>query len=131
MSGQPRHREHGLGDDRPAQQQAELQPGHRDQRQRRVGERVAADDDPLGHALGPRGPHVVEVDDLQHARPDDAQQQRRREGGQRDPGEDEGAQLSQPETGSTRSCTANSRISMIPVQENGHRGAQEDDERAV
>ncbi len=27
--------------------------------------------------------------------------------------------LSQPETGSTRSCTAKSRISMIPVQKTG------------
>ncbi len=35
------------------------------------------------------------------------------------PGRTRAAQLSQPETGRTRSCTAKSRISMIPVQKTG------------
>src|SRR5712691_9470659 len=62
-------REDLLDHDGPAEQVAELEPDEGDDRDERVPQRVVADYAALAEALGPRGPHVVLGEDLQHAAP--------------------------------------------------------------
>jgi hypothetical protein len=51
--------EHGLGDHEPADEKRELDPDHGDDREQRVLEGVAPDDDAPGLSLRPRGPDVI------------------------------------------------------------------------
>src|SRR3954471_23134226 len=51
--------EHGLGEDRAAEQHADVQAGRGDDRRARGAQRVAQDDPALAQALGPRGADVV------------------------------------------------------------------------
>ncbi len=125
----PGHREDRLGDDGAAQEQPELEAGDRDEGQRRVDEGVAADDEPLGDALGPRGAHVVEVDHLQHARADDAEEERGREGGQGERGHDEGGPALPAGDGKDAELDREEQDEHDARPEHGHGGAEEDDER--
>src|SRR5215470_3598057 len=83
------HREHGLRDDRPAEQEPELEAGYRDEGEGGIDESMVADHQPLRHALGARRSHIVEVDHLQHAGAHDAEEERHGSGGEGDRGEDE------------------------------------------
>jgi hypothetical protein len=60
--------EDGLGDDGPAEELTRLEPGQRDDGDRRVLERVLGDDHPLGQALGARGEDVFLPQRLEHGR---------------------------------------------------------------
>ena len=63
-----RPREDGLRHHRAAQELGELQAEQGHDRDRGVLERVGASTRGLGQALGPRGPHVVLAQHLEHAR---------------------------------------------------------------
>ena len=62
----PRPREDLLGDDGPGDELRQQQSDHRDDRDERVPERVAQDDDPAAKALCARRRDVVAVEHLQH-----------------------------------------------------------------
>src|SRR5215467_2543851 len=123
-----RHSEHCLGDHCAAQQEPKLEAGDRDQGKGGVDESMVADHQPLGHALGARRPHVVEVDHLQHAGAHDAEEERHGGGGEGDRGEDEsGGRLptgygQEPETDREEEDEHDAR------PEHGHGGAEEDHE---
>src|SRR2546426_3493349 len=57
-----------LGEDRPAEKRAELQPDDGHNRDERVLERVTEDNHPRREALRARGHEVVAAQDLEHAR---------------------------------------------------------------
>src|SRR5262249_29873535 len=61
-------REHRLEDDAAGEQLAELQPRDRDDRDQRVAKRVLGNDDAFVHTFGPRRPHVVLTQDVEHRR---------------------------------------------------------------
>src|SRR5215211_8981178 len=63
----PRPREDNLRDDRTPHEQTRLQSDHGYRRQHGVSEGVLEDHAPRDDPLGSRGPHVVLVQDLQHA----------------------------------------------------------------
>ena len=60
--------EQRLDHDRAAEQHAELDPGHRDDRHRGVAQRVAVDDRPLRQALRPQERHERRSERLLHRR---------------------------------------------------------------
>ena len=64
--------EHRLRDHRAAQEVPQLEPDRGHDRDRPVAEGVPQDHRPLAHALRPRRPEEVLVQDLEHARPRDA-----------------------------------------------------------
>src|ERR1051325_10402087 len=70
-------REHGLGDERAAEEGAELEPGQRDQRDERVAERVTQQHRAPAQPLGVRRADVVLAHDLEDARPRVAAPRRR------------------------------------------------------
>ena len=60
-----RPRENGFHDDRTAEKKTELESYHGHDRNEGVAERVLPNDEPLGHALGPRGADVLLVQDFE------------------------------------------------------------------
>src|SRR5688572_22867366 len=76
----PRPGEDRLGDERPAHQEADLEPDHRDRRQHSVPQGVLEDHPPRYHPLGAGRPDVVLVHDLEHAAPRHARHHRHRDG---------------------------------------------------
>ena len=63
---EPGQAEDVLRDDRAAEQAGEVEAGRRDDRGQPGAQGVLDDDRALGQALGPRGAHVVVVEDLEH-----------------------------------------------------------------
>ena len=57
-----------LGDDRAAEQRAEVDAELRDDRRQRAAQRVAVDHAPLAHALRARGADVVLAEHVEHRR---------------------------------------------------------------
>src|SRR5579862_9183068 len=80
----PVEREDGLGDDRAAEQCAEVDRGDRRDRDQRVAEDVLHDHLPLRHALGAGGADIVAVDHVQHRGAHVAAVDREADGGQGD-----------------------------------------------
>src|SRR5438067_12536617 len=79
ITPEPGPAEDRLGQHRPREKASEGETEDRDGRDERVAQPVAQDDEPLREALGPRGPHVVLADDIEHARPRHPRDHRRRE----------------------------------------------------
>src|SRR2546427_4505053 len=96
----PRPAEHRFGEDRPAEQGAELEPDGGDDRDERVAEGVTPEDRPLGEALGPRRAYVVLPEHLEYARPRHARDEGHREGAQSEGGSTMLAGSSAPAAGS-------------------------------
>ena len=78
-----------LGQDGAAEQRAELEPDHGQDGHERVPEGVARHDQALAEALGAGGADVLLAQNLQHGRAGHAGDERDREGGQRERGEDQ------------------------------------------
>src|SRR5882724_2845936 len=83
---EPRPREDRLGENGPAQEEADLHAEHGDDGVDGVLEHVAGDHRALGEALGARRAHVVLADNLEHARAGETRQRRGGGGAQRDRG---------------------------------------------
>src|SRR5689334_4217472 len=81
--------EHGLGQDRTREQQAQLQADRGDHRQHRVAQHVPPPDHRRGQALGLGRAHVVLVDDVEHGGPGDPDDDRQRDRAEGDRGQDE------------------------------------------
>ena len=80
----PRQREHRLGDDRPAEQVAHLDPEHRRERDQGVADGVADQHQALAQALGAGRPDVVGVEHVEQAGAEVAHQLGGRERPERD-----------------------------------------------
>src|SRR5919198_113845 len=72
----PRQAEYPLGDDRAAEQDADVQAQHGDHRRERGPQDVLDDHAPLAQALGPGGADVVLTHDLEHVAAHHARVQR-------------------------------------------------------
>jgi hypothetical protein len=84
-----RPREDRFGEDRPRQQQSDLQPDDRDHRDQRVAQRVHDDDAPARQALGAHGAHVVLAQHLEHRRTRHPRDDRERDRPERDRRQDQ------------------------------------------
>src|SRR6266571_5240675 len=99
QSAEPGPAEHGLDDDRPGQEIAELQPEDRQHGNEGVLESVAEDHAPPGQTFRPGRAHVVLAEHLEHARPGQPGDDGGGDGPQRDRGENEVEKVPAPRRG--------------------------------
>ena len=84
--------EHGLGDDRAAEQEADLQADQRDDRDHRVAQRVTDGDAPVRGALGARRAHIVGAQRFEQRRARHARHRSDEHRAQGDRGQDDAGQ---------------------------------------